>query len=144
MGKRTIVFLFILIFLSGCATWDSWDIGLDGKSEPPPPPVTEIAHPFEDIPVPSGFSRDNDKSWIYESGSGTVKVGRLFFSGWENMDHVLPFYQNEMLNKGWTLVNSIKTEKNQILNYEKEGSVSTIMLRSRLMTTFIEIQVGPK
>ena len=39
---------------------------------------------------------------------------------------------------------SIKTEKNQILNYEKEGSVSTIMLRSRLMTTFIEIQVGPK
>ena len=144
MGKRTIVFLFLLIFFSGCATWDSWDIGLDGKSEPPPPPVTETAHPFEDIPVPSGFSRDNDKSWIYESGSGTVKVGRLFFSGWENMDHVLPFYQNEMLNKGWKLVNSIKTEKNQILNYEKEGSVSTIMLRSRLMNTFIEIQVGPK
>ena len=144
MGRRTIVFLFILIFFSGCATWDSWNIGLDEKSAPPPPPVTETAHPFEDIPIPSGFSRDNDKSWIYESGSGTVKVGRLFFSGWENMDHVLPFYQNEMLNKGWTLVNSIKTEKNQILNYEKEGSVSTIMLRSRLMTTFIEIQVGPK
>ena len=144
MSKRTIVFLFILLFFSGCATWDEWKIGSDGKSEPPPPPITETAQPFTDIPVPSGFSRDNAKSWIYESGSGTVKVGRLFFSGWENMDHVLPFYQNEMLNKGWTLVNSIKTEKNQILNYEKEGTVSTIMLRSRLMNTFIEIHVGPK
>jgi hypothetical protein len=141
MGKRTIVFFFILVFLSGCATWD---IGLDKNSEPPPPPVTETAHPFDDIPVPSGFSRDNVKSWIYESGSGTVKVGRLFFSGWDNMDNVLPFYQNEMLNKGWALVNSIKTQKSQILNYEKESSVSTIMLWQSLMTTFIEIQVGPK
>ena len=60
------------------------------------------------------------------------------------MGTVLPFYQNEMLNKGWTLVNSIKTEKNHILNYEKEGWVSTIMLRSNIVSTFIEISVGPK
>ena len=141
MGKHTIVFVFITLFLSGCS---SWDIGLDKKNETPPPPPIETAHPFSDIPIPPGFSRDNVKSWIYESGSGTVKVGRLFFSGWKNMNDVLPFYQNEMLNNDWTLVNSIKTEKNQILNYEKEGWVSTIMLRSNIVSTFIEIQVGPK
>jgi len=144
MGKRTIEFLFILLFFSGCATWEAWDIGSDDNSEPPPPPITDTAHPFSDIPVPSDFSRDNVKSWIYESGSGTVKVGRLFFSGWKKLDYVLPFYENEMLNKGWNLVNSIKTEKKHILNYEKEGWVSTIMLRSNIVSTFIEIQVGPK
>tara|TARA_B100001123_G_scaffold432473_1_gene555587 strand:+ start:1389 stop:1823 length:435 start_codon:yes stop_codon:yes gene_type:complete len=144
MLKRIIGFLFILLFFSGCATWEKWNIGSDENSEPPPPPVTETAEPFDDIPVPSGFSRDNVKSWIYESGSGTVKVGRLFFSGWKKMRDVLPFYQNEMLNKGWTLINSIKTEKNHILNYEKEGWVSTIMLHSNIVSTFIEIQVGPK
>ena len=144
MHKLTIAFLFILLLLSGCATWEAWDIGLDEESEPPPPLVIETAHPFSDIPVPSGFSRNNGKSWIYESGSGTVKVGRLFFSGWDKMDNVLPFYENEMLNKGWSLVNSIKTEKRHILNYEKEGWVSPIMLRSNIVSTFIEIQVGPK
>ena len=144
MGKLTIVLLFILLLFPGCATWESWDIGLDEESEPPPPLVIETAHPFSDIPVPSGFSRNNGKSWIYESGSGTVKVGRLFFSGRKNMDEILPFYENEMLNKGWNLVNSIKTEKRHILNYEKEGCVSTIMLRSNIVSTFIEIQVGPK
>ena len=144
MHKLTIVFLFILLLFPGCATWESWDIGLDEESEPPPPLVIETAHPFSDIPVPSGFSRNNGKSWIYESGSGTVKVGRLFFSGRKNMDEILPFYENEMLNKGWNLVNSIKTEKRHILNYEKEGWVSNIMLRSNIVSTFIEIQVGPK
>jgi len=144
MDKRTIIFIFILLFFPGCSTWDEWKIGSNEESEPPPPPVVETAHPFTDIPVPSGFSRMNKKSWIYESGSGTVKVGRLFFSGYEKVKAVVPFYQNEMLNNGWTLVNSIKTEKKYILNFEKEGSVSTIMIESNIVSTFIEIQVGPK
>ena len=144
MSKRTIVFLFILLFFSGCATWDEWKIGSDGKSEPPPPPITETAQPFTDIPVPSGFSRDNIKSFVYESGSGTVKVGRLFFKGNKNISEVLPFYQNEMLNKGWAPGTHIKTEKKHILNYEKEGWVSTILLQSNILSTFIEIHVGPK
>ena len=116
MHKLTIAFLFILLLLSGCATWEAWDIGLDEESEPPPPLVIETAHPFSDIPVPSGFSRNNGKSWIYESGSGTVKVGRLFFSGRKNMDEILPFYENEMLNKGWNLGISIISEKRHIQN----------------------------
>lgn len=144
MHKRWAILLFILLFFPGCSTWEKWDIGLDDNSEPPPPPVTETAQPFNDIPIPPGFSRDNIKSFVYEAGSGTVKVGRLFFSGNKNVREVLPFYQNEMLNKGWTAGTHIKTEKKQILNYEKEGWVSMIILRSNILSTFIEIHVGPK
>ncbi len=141
MVKRAVASLFILLFLSGCA---EWDLGLDAKNEPPPPPPPpETAYPFSDIPVPFDFSRDNSKSFIYESGSGTVKVGRFVYSGWKNIDDVLTFYQNEMLNKGWSLVNSIKHE-NHILNYEKEGWVSTVILHTKFGRTFIEIQAGPK
>jgi hypothetical protein len=138
MIKRASIYFTILLFLSGCA---EWDLGLDAKNDgpPPPPPPLETAYPFSDIPVPFDFARDNSKSFIYESGSGTVKVGRFIYSGWESLDKVITFYQNEMLNKGWTLVNSIKHE-NYILNYEKEGWVSTITLRS----TYVEIQAGPK
>ncbi len=141
MLKPAAVYLFFLLFFSGCA---EWDLGVDAKNDPPPPPPTlETAYPFSDIPVPFDFSRDNSKSFIYESGSGTVKVGRFIYSGWTNLDDIITFYQNEMLNKGWNLVNSIKAE-NHIMNYEKEGWVSTVILNSNLGRTIIEIQAGPK
>ena len=140
MVKPATLYILISLFFFGCA-----EIGFNDKNDPSlPPPQPASAYPFTDIPIPPDFSRNDSKSWIYESGSGTLKAGRLFFSGYKNEDQVLTFYQNEMLNKGLTLVNSIKTEKNHILNYEKEGWVSTIMLRSNIVSTFIEIQVGPK
>ena len=142
MLNRVTIFILITLFFSGCA---GLDIGLDGKkSSPSKPPQQANAYPFSDIPVPSNFSRNESKSWIYESGSGTVKVARLFFSGYKNLDTVVIFYQNEMLNKGWSLVNSIKTAKEHIINFQKEGWVSTIRINGNLLSTFIEIQAGPK
>ena len=140
MVKPARLYFLIILFFFGCA-----EIGLNdknGSSLPPSQPAS--AYPFTDIPIPPGFSRNDSKSWIYESGSGTLKAGRLFFAGYKNEDQVLTFFQNEMLNKGWNLVNSIKTEVNQVLHYEKEGWVCTIILHSNIVTTFIEIQAGPK
>ena len=140
MAKPATLYGLILLLFFGCA-----EIGFNDKNDPSlPPPQPASAYPFTDIPIPSDFSRNDSKSWIYESGSGTLKAGRLFFSGYKNEDQVLTFYQNEMLNKGWSLVNSIKTEANQILHYEKEGWVTTIILHSNFVSTFIEIQAGPK
>ena len=142
MLNHVTIFFFITLFFSGCA---GLDIGLDGnKNSPSKPPQQANAYPFSDIPVPVGFSRDESKSWIYESGSGTVKVARLFFSGYKNLDTVVIFYQNEMLNKGWSLVNSIKTEREHLINFQKEGWVCTIKLSGNIVSTFIEIQAGPK
>jgi hypothetical protein len=139
----TRLFLFswfgVWLFVAGCATWDE----MTTETPPPPPPPPELAYPFLDIPVPSGFERNHSKSFVYESGSGTVKVGRLFFSGWGNLDEVISFYQDEMVNKGWSLVNAIK-HKTTILNYEKEGWVCTLMTHSTLGKIYIEIQAGPK
>ncbi|MDE0847669.1 MAG: hypothetical protein OSA44_02525, partial [Nitrospinaceae bacterium] len=90
MIKRLFLFsLFgVWLFVSGCATWEE----MTAKTPPPPPPPPESAYPFADIPVPSGFERNHSKSFVYESGSGTVKVGRLFFSGWGNLNEVISFY----------------------------------------------------
>ncbi|MBN4079849.1 hypothetical protein JYT60_01280 [bacterium AH-315-C08] len=141
MFKRTTIFFFVVLFFSGCA---KWDLGLGAKNNsPPPPPVPATAYPFSDIPVPPDFTQDNSKSFIYESGSGTVKVGRLIYSGWGNLESILTFYQNEMLNNGWSLVNAIKHE-NYVLNFEKEAWASTVTLHSTLGRTTIEIQAGPK
>ena len=142
MFKHVTMYIFMTLFFSGCA---GLDIGLDDKkSSPSRPPQQANAYPFSDIPVPPDFSRNETKSWIYESGSGTVKVARLFFSGYKKIDYVVIFYQNEMLNKGWALVNLIKTEREQIMNFQKEGWVSTVRLNSNFVSTFIEITAGPK
>ena len=146
MVKSATLSLFFLLFFYGCA---EWDLGLGAKDAgpPPPPPVQETAYPFSDIPVPSGFSRDDAKSFIYESGSGIIKVGRFIFTGSENPDQINTFYQNEMVNKGWSLVNSIKHSENYIQNYDKEGFVATVTINSSgglVGKTIIEIQAGPK
>jgi hypothetical protein len=59
------------------------------------------------------------------------------------LDEVISFYQNEMVNKGWSLVNAIK-HATTILNYEKEGWACTLMVHSTLGKIYIEIQAGPK
>ena len=98
---------------------------------------------FSDIPIPSRFKYDRSRSFIYESGSGTIKVGRLFFQGWAGLDSVIGFYQNEMLNNGWTLIRVIEHDGNMLL-YEKEARVCTINITSTLGQSTVEIQVGPK
>ena len=143
MVKSTALSLFFLLFFYGCAGW----VNTKDDGPPPPPPVQETAYPFSDIPIPAGFSRNDAKSFIYESGSGTVKVGRFIFIGSENPDQINTFYQNEMVNKGWSLINSIKHNENYIQNYDKEGFVTTVTINSSgglVGKTIIEIQAGPK
>ena len=142
MVKRLFLFSLFgawLFTAAGCATWEEMTV----TTPPPPPPPPEMVYPFSDIPVPHGFERDHAKSFIYESGSGTVKVGRFFYSGWSDLSDVVTFYQNEMVNKGWNLVNAIKHETT-IMNYEKEGWVCAVMIKSMLGKASIEIQAGPK
>ena len=132
--------LFVTLFYSaGCATWEE----MTAEAPPSPPPPPELVYPFSDIPIPNGFERNQEKSFVYESGSGTVKVGRFFYSGWGKLGEVVTFYQNEMVNKGWSLVNSIKHETT-VLNYEKEGWLCALMIKSTLGKISIEIQAGPK
>ncbi len=104
---------------------------------------SDIAYPFTDVPIPSGFKADRDRSFIYESGSGSVKVGRLYYSGWHGSQDVVKYYQNAMINKGWKMVNAMEHE-GMILNYEKKGWVCTLIITEPMFKTHLEIQIGPK
>ena len=141
MVKRLFLFLLFGTWLlnAGCAALEKMNV-----TKPPlPPPPPKMVYPFSDIPYPQGYAFDSSKSFIYEAGSGTVNVGRFIYSGWSDFDGVVIFYENEMINKGWKLVNAIKHEVT-VLNYEKEGWVCTLMISSKMGQVFIEIQAGPK
>ena len=127
-----------LIFFNGCANMTNQ---LEGGIPPQPEPINN-ALPFTDVPVPNGFSRDKLKSFVYETGSD-IKVGRLFFSGNESLKLTVEFYQNEMINKGWTLVNSMAST-DTILNYKKNGWTCTVIVKPRPFSrSTVEVQIGP-
>lgn len=135
---------FALFVMTGCAlTQDATDSADSGGSAGPGAEVITLAHPFSDVPIPSGFSADRAKSFVYESGSGDVKVGRLYYSGWHDSQDVVNYYYNAMINKGWKMVNSMEHD-GIILNYEKETRVCTVIVTDALIKTHLEIQVGPK
>ena len=141
MVKRLLLFLLFgaWLFNYGCSTLENLNV----TKPPAPPPPPKMGYPFSDIPYPQGYAFDSNKSFIYEAGSGTVKVGRFIYTGWSDFDAVVSFYENEMINKGWKLVNAIKHETT-VLNYQKEGWVCTVMMSSKMGQVFIEIQAGPK
>ena len=113
------------------------------EKSPPPQQTIDNALPFADVPVPNGFTRDQSKSFVYETGNNDMKVGRLFFNGASSLKPTIEFYQNEMINKGWTLVNSMAST-DTILNYRKEGWICTVIIRPRSFNrSIVEIQIGP-
>ena len=132
-----IIFLS-LVFFNGCAGLDQFE-----KQAPPEPAIINNALPFVDVPVPDGFNKDQSKSFVYETGSSDMKVGHLFFNGNSGLKLTVEFYQNEMVNKGWTLTNSMAST-DTILNYRKEGWICTVIIRPRPFSrSIVEIQIGP-
>ena len=108
-----LVLLFFLISSKGCATLKQ------SENDVPSPEPINLAHPFLDVPIPEGFDRDQSKSFVYESGSKNIKVGRLFFNGGSKLEETVEFYQNEMINHRWTPGISFLANNGKILNYQK-------------------------
>ena len=131
-----IIIFLPLAFFNGCAGLDQFD--------PPPaePALINNALPFVDVPVPDGFNRDKLKSFVYDGGN-EMKVGHLFFSGSTGLVPTVEFYRNEMINKGWTLINYMAST-DTVLNYQKEGWTCTVIIRPRAFSrSNLEILIGP-
>ena len=132
-----IIIFLTLAFSNGCAGLDQFD-----PTPPAEPAIINNALPFVDVPVPDGFNRDQLKSFVYDGGN-EMKVGHLFFSGSTGREPTVEFYQNEMINKGWTLINSMAST-DTVLNYQKEGWTCTVIIRPRSFSrSNLEILIGP-
>jgi hypothetical protein len=123
---------------SACASNKTMAAGANGE-----PTSIKDANPFASIPIPGNFKFDSNKSFIYESGSGTVKVGRLFYYGWLSLEETIQFFENEMVNKGWKLINVIRQE-GTILNYQKDAQMASLSITHSWAQSYVEIRIGPQ
>lgn len=101
----------------------------------------EASYRFTDVPVPSRFKLDRDKSFIYEAGS--FKVGMITYTGWSKLDALVDFYKKEMPNFEWEMI-SIFEHKDVTIVFSKEGYNCTVNISSsNLGGSRIRIQIGP-
>lgn len=132
------------ICLLGLASCETMKAGTaPGTSETGGEKESTAHYRFSDVPVPASFKLDREKSFVYETGSSAVKIGRLFYTGMSRVDDLVAFYQGEMVNNGWSLVRIIE-QSNTIMLYEKKGWVCTVYITGGTFRSTIEIQLGPR
>ena len=105
--------------------------------------IPSLTKRFANIPLPKGYELDRSKSFIYESGSGHVKVGRLHLTGWGGPDSTINFYRTEMIKKGWDLIRATEQEATVLL-YEQDKQICTVVIVKSFGKTNVDIQFGPK
>jgi hypothetical protein len=139
MKKGVILFVAVLMFVSGCSSVQKWT----GKEETPKsgPEAPNVAYyTFPDIPVPKELAFVREKSFIYETP--TVKAGVLVLNGNVEMGSLENYFKVNMVKNGWRFSNSYKYG-DVILNFLKDDRASNIRMARDAFTTQVEIWVGP-
>jgi hypothetical protein len=124
--------------------------GMDTELEGNPDIMTGIplAADFRiaDIPVPAGFTFDRDDSFVFQNSQ--IDVGRIQYSGKEEMGDVAQFYLDEMARYNWTLLHV--TEYSAIIMFfDKPDKSCQVVLTPRtrgtvIIGTKIQISFFPK
>lgn len=137
-APRILAAFIILSVLAGCgtsmpATQSSSGTGAD---EPANFPLVT------DLPIPSGATRDNDRSVILSYRDRWV--GKLVMKLWKTAPEAVAFYQQQMPNFGWEAVMSV-TSQRSIMTYLRGDRAATVEIEpSTLWGSTITITVGPR
>jgi len=129
----------IVASISGCSSLgtysDSEQTHIDRHSA--------LTEQFPNIPIPDGFNLVRGKSFIYISGTGKTKVGKLYFSSWGKVSGLIKFYQDKMLEKNWKPLSFIGQNTTTMV-FEQKNHICTITMEPSFWKTTVEINVGPK
>ena len=127
----------------GCTAFQERDIPEQGgimREAAIPRPVDKQ---FPDLPFPPEYELDRERSFIYESGYGGVKVGGLYLMVFNSVDDTVIFYRTEMRNKGWRLIRMINHRGTDML-FEKKALVCNLVIEREEDKTQVVIHIGPK
>jgi hypothetical protein len=135
LAAVTVLFLFALWALSGCASTAKMDQGTASSDT-----GLRASFPdFEDIPIPSEISVNKKKTQLYSAGKG--KVGLLTLKGRVDPDSLAAFFQNNLPRNGWKAMTALKDREN-VLVFFKDDRVCLINICEGWFTTVCEVRVG--
>ena len=85
---------------------------------------------FDDIPIPSGSSLNQEDSIIISKNSGWL--GRLVFDTSKKQLWVFDFFRNELPKFGWKKLSEIRAQSS-LLNYTNEQRITSIQIDSNTL-----------
>ncbi len=134
---KSIVLVGIISGLLSCTTV----VQQPANKEPIKPP-TKIVKLMNGIPIYPGFSYQESKSFVYESGQ--VRAGVLVFSGKATMSQLVDFYKSKMPDYGWNLVSFFQHDQDSFLNYDAPDRTCQLTLHVGDFSSTITIRTGTK
>lgn len=142
-NKTLVILLLAVVGISACATPQTAtrDESLGEYVEASFPRPVDMQFPI--LPFPPEYEMDRDRSFIFESGRGKIKVGGIHLNVLDTPDNVVSFYRTEMRNKGWHLIQMVD-HRGTIMLFERRTQICTLTIESSAEKTLVIIHIGPK
>ena len=96
---------------------------------------------FPDIPIPANHTIDLDRSVIFHSQKQAI--GKIVTSGGGDAASVYRFYETEMPNRGWSLVNGFLSTVSS-LYFARPGTFTAITIEPNGRGTRVTLNIGPE
>jgi len=104
-------------------------------------PVISLIPEFDDIPIPSELSRDEERSFVYEAPG--VTMGVIGYSGYYKGGSIAKFFRNEMPKHEWQFLNAFSEGDKYLVNFIKSDKSCMISIEESSLSTRVTIKVGP-
>jgi len=104
-------------------------------------PVMVMIPEFDDIPIPTVLSRDNERSFVYEAPG--VTMGVMTYSGYVKGDSLAKFFRNEMPKHEWQFLNGFSEGEKYLISFIKSDKSCMISVEESSLSTRVTIKVGP-
>lgn len=138
-APRILAALIALSALTGCGSSTSMPATSASGTGTEEPANFQLV---TDLPIPSGATRDNDRSVILSYRDRWV--GKLVMKLWKTAPEAVSFYQQHMPAFSWEPVMSV-TSTRSIMTYLRGDRAATIEVEpSTLWGSTITITVGPR
>ena len=128
------IYCLLILFLSGCAHVDTGRLEETGNNSSP---KETIKFRFEDVPVPSSMTLDEDKSFIFETKF--IRAGILVYRGDFITSELISFFKKRMPEYQWELISSFE-HRDTLMTFLKDGWSCVIHIFPKGKVT---IRVGP-
>ena len=139
--KIPLLFLVVLLALTGCATLESKKETSALSNGPAAQPVQKTMYlDFGDVLFPNQLSLERDDSFIFTTSGLTA--GLLSLSGRADVNSLITFFENKMPEDGWQMISEIKAARSMLL-FKKKDRWCVISIREGRLKTGVEVWVAP-
>ncbi len=142
LGRLALLVFFIFVFFWGCGTLNKESLVQEEPGQVQELEKSEISiyYDFKDVPVPKELGLERKNSFVIQTNQYTS--GLLAFSGDVEIDSLISFFKNKMLEEGWRFLSSFKSPKSLIF-FQKEKRFCLITVERGTFTTRTEILIIP-